>query len=101
MDSLANLVKNNVNVIMNSEANPDSSILKRQFQLHGYSEPYRFDNNGNSGGILFLFVREDIPSTLTESQIRIEESFVELNLRRKKSSYVVPAILNTLKYHIA
>ena len=82
LDSLANLVKNNVNIIMNSE-------------------PYRFDNNGNSGGILFLFVREDIPSTLTESQIRIEESFVELNLRRKKSSYVVPAVLNTLKYHIA
>ena len=33
--------------------------------------------------------------------MRIEVFFVELNLNREKGSYVAPAILNTLKYHIS
>ena len=68
---------------MISEAKLDSSFPKGEFQLHGYSEPYMFDGNGNGGGKL-LFICENIPSTLTESQIRIKWFFVELNLRRKK-----------------
>ena len=35
------------------------------------------------GGIL-LFIREDIPAKLTDSQIKIEEFFIESNLIRKK-----------------
>ena len=40
--------------------------------------------NGNGGGIL-VFIREDIPTKLTDPQMKIEGFFIELNLRRKKS----------------
>ena len=59
------------------------SYSKGQLQIHGYSEPYRFDKNVNGGGIL-LFIREDIPTILTESKMKTEGLFIELNLRRKK-----------------
>ena len=68
---------------MISETKLDSSFPKGQFQIHGYSEPYRLDRNGNGGGIL-VFIREDIPTKLIDSQMKIEGFFIELNLRRKK-----------------
>ena len=40
------------------------SYKKRMF-----SEPYKFDRNGNGGGRV-SFILEDIPSKLTESQMR-------------------------------
>ena len=55
---------------MISETKLDSSFPKGQFHLHGFSEPYRLDRNGNGGGIL-VFIREDIPSKLIESKMRI------------------------------
>ena len=60
--------------------------------------PYRLDRNRNGGGIL-VFIREDIPSKLIESQMRMEGFFLELNLKRKNGSYVAPIILNFLRYH--
>ena len=68
---------------MISETKLDSSFPNGQFQIHGHSEPYRFDRNGNGGGIL-VFIRDDILSKLVESQMKIEGFFIELNLRRKK-----------------
>ena len=67
---------------MISETKLDSSFPNGQFQK-GYSEPYRLDRNGNGAGIL-AFIREDIPTKLIDSQMKIEWFFVELNLRRKK-----------------
>ena len=68
---------------MISGAKLDSSFPKGQFHLHGFSEPYRLERNGNGAGIL-VFICEDIPSKLTESQMRTEGFFIELKLRRKK-----------------
>ena len=68
---------------MISETELDSSFPKGQFQIHGYSELYRFDRNGRGGGIL-VFIREDIQTKLTDCQMKIEGFFIELNLRRKK-----------------
>ena len=67
---------------MISEAKLDSFFPKGQFQLHSYSEPYRFDRNGNDGGIL-LFIPEDMPSKFTESRTRIELFFIEISQRGK------------------
>ena len=82
-DLPGDIIKNNVDILMISETKLDSSFPNGQFQIHGYSEPYRFDRNGNGGGIL-VFIREDIPSKLVESQMKIEGFFIELNVRRKK-----------------
>ena len=60
----------------------DSPFPNGHFQIYGYSELYRFDRNGNGGGIL-LFIREDIPTKLIESQMKIKGFSIELNLRRR------------------
>ena len=58
---------------MISEITLNSSFPNGQFQIHGYSEPYRFGRNGNGGGIL-VFIREDIPTKLIDSQTKIDGS---------------------------
>ena len=80
---LSDIIKNNVDILMISEPELDSSFPNEQFQFHGYSEPYRLDRNGNGGGIL-VFIRENIPTKPNDSQMKIERYFIELNLRRKK-----------------
>ena len=59
----------------------DSSFPIAQFQI-GYTT-YRLDRNANSGGIL-LYIRDDIPSTLLNSDISIESFSIEINIRKKK-----------------
>ena len=44
--------------------------------------PYRLDRNANGNGIL-LYVREDIPSKLLNSDLSIEGFVVEIRLRKK------------------
>ena len=100
-DLLANIIKDKINMLMISKPKLDSSCPKGQFHLHGFSELYRLDRNGNGGGIL-VFICKDIPSRLIESQMRIERFFVKLNIkkkRKKNGSYVAPIILNFLRYH--
>ena len=82
-DLLSDVIKNNINILMISETKLDSSFPNRKFQIHGYSETDRLDRNRNGGGIL-VFIREDIPTKLVDSQMEIEGFFIELNLRRKK-----------------
>ena len=81
-DLLANIVKDEIEILMTSETKLDSSFPKGQSHLNGFSEPYRLDINGNGGGIL-VFIREDIPCKLIESKMKIERFFLELNIKRK------------------
>ena len=67
---------------MISEINLDPSFSTRQFHLHGFSEPYRFDRNSNGRGIL-LYIREDLSSKLTLTKMVLGEFFVKFNLRKK------------------
>ena len=70
---------------MISETKLDETFPAAQFSLQGFSDLYRFDHNRNGGGIM-LYIREDIPSRLTEKKLRnnSEYFFVEINLRKKK-----------------
>ena len=70
---------------MISETKLDETFPAAQFFLQGFCDPYRFDRNRNSGGIM-LYIREDIPSRLIEKKLRnnSEYFFVEINLRKKK-----------------
>ena len=43
---LSDVIKNNIDMRMISEAKLDSSFPKGHFQIPGYFEPYRFDRNG-------------------------------------------------------
>ena len=64
------IIKNNIGIPMTFETKLDSSFPNGQFQIHGYSEPCGFDKNVNRSGIL-VFIREDIPTKLIESQMKI------------------------------
>ena len=68
---------------MISETKLGKSFLIGQFLMDGNSVPYRFDRNGNGGGIL-LYIREDIPSKILSINQNIECFFAEINLRNKK-----------------
>ena len=67
---------------MISETKLDPAFPTRQFHIHGFSEPGRFDRNSSGGGIL-LYIREDIPSKLILTKMTIEGFLVEINLRKK------------------
>ena len=85
-NSLVDIINNNTDILMISEAKLDPSFPNGQFHIHSFSEPYRFDRNGNGGGIL-LYIREDIPSKLILTKMAIEGFFVEINLGEKSGSF--------------
>ena len=75
-------MNNNIDILMIPETKLDPSFPNGQFHIHGFSERYWFDRNGNGGGIL-LYISEDIPSKLILTKMTIERFFVEINLRKK------------------
>ena len=57
---------------MISETKLDPSSPIGQFHIHGFSEPYRFDRNGNGGGIP-LYICENIPSKLILTKMTMRD----------------------------
>ena len=82
IDSLVQILHNNLDILLISETKIDSSFPTAQFQTEGYTT-YRLDRNTNGGGIL-LYIREDIPSTLLNSDMSIESFSIEINITKKK-----------------
>jgi exonuclease III len=85
-DSLISQLNENLDIILISETKLDDSFPPNQFFIQGYGVPYRFDRNGNGGGMI-LYIREDIPSKLLNPKCEnkeFEHFYVELNLRNKK-----------------
>ena len=80
-ESLQHVINKSIDVLLISETKIDSSFPSAQFHLEGYETPYRLDRNG--GGIL-LYIREDIPSKLLNTNLSIERFFAEIRLRKKK-----------------
>ena len=81
-DSLVRMLYNNLDILLTSETKIDFSFPTALFQIEGYTT-YRLDRNTNGGGIL-LYIPEDIPSTLLNSDISIESFSIEINVRKKK-----------------
>ena len=81
-DSLVQMLHNNLDILLISETKVDSSFPTAQFQIEGYTT-YRLDRNANAGGIL-LYVRENIPSLLVNSEMSIESFYIEINIEKKK-----------------
>ena len=81
-DSLVEILHSNVDILLISETKTDSSFPTAQFKIEGYTM-YRLDRNSNGGGIL-LYVREDIPSTLLNTELLIGGFCIEINIRKRK-----------------
>ena len=80
-DSLKEIVKDNVDILLLSETKIDSSFPTTQFCMDGFRR-YRHDRNLNGGGII-LYKRYDILSTLLNTETSIEGLNVEINVRKK------------------
>ena len=95
-DSLVEILPSNVDILLISETKIDSSFPTAQFKIEGYTT-FRLDRNSNVGGIL-LYVREDIPSTLLNTELLIEGFYIEINIRKKK--WLLICTYNPNKYLI-
>ena len=84
-DLLADAINRNIDVLLISETKIDSSFPDSQFQLSGFSCPYRRDRSGNGGGLM-LILRDDLPSKRLQTPpcIDAEILLIELNLRNIK-----------------
>ena len=74
-DSLADIIKDNIDILMISETKVDDFFLVGQFFLDGFGTPFRLVRNRNGGGII-LFVRNDIPAKVISTDDRPIESFM-------------------------
>ena len=59
-EPLAKLVQGKIDILIISETKIDESFTSNQFINDGYSTPFREDRNSH-GGVVLIFVREDIP----------------------------------------
>ena len=58
-ESFSYLIDNNINLILISKTKLEDFFPIAQFQMKGFSVPYRYDGNRKGGGLL-LYIREDI-----------------------------------------
>ena len=84
-EALTYIIDNNIDLLLISETKLNDSFPTTQFQMKGFSVPYRYDRNGKGGGLL-LYIREDIQSKLLISKWKcdIETLSVAVNLRNRK-----------------
>ena len=69
---------------MISETKICDSFPLGNFLIGGFSKPYRLDCD-SLGGVILLYVRENIPSNLLEVETKpIEGFYVEINLHNDK-----------------
>ena len=81
-DSLNEVIKDNIDVLLISETKIDSSFPTAQFYIDGFTT-YRRDKNINGGGII-LYIRDDIPSTSLNTDTSVEGLYVEINVGKEK-----------------
>ena len=75
----------NLYILLVTETKINSSFPEGQFEVDGFTTPYRVDRDYDGGGIL-LYIRQDIPSKLLIN-VKISENlegvFINQNFRRK------------------
>ena len=96
---LSDIVNRKLDILLISETKIDDSFPTVQFNIPGFSTPYRQDRKNDFGGGLLLYVRKDIPSQLKTNVIKIvdnfESIFIEINLYKKK--WLIGGIYNPNK----
>ena len=84
-EALTYIIDNNIDLLLISNTKLDDSFPIAQFQMKGFSVPYRYDRNGKGGGF-HLYIRDDIQSKLliSKSKCNIETLSVAVNLRKRE-----------------
>ena len=80
-DGLKFVIDDKIDIFLISETKLDDSFPTAQFLIEGFATPDRNDRN-SSGGELFLYIREGIPSKRLSCKTNygIETLIVEINL---------------------
>ena len=78
-DYLADIIKDNIDILIISETKVDDSFPDGQFFLGGFGTPFRLDRNRNGRGII-LFIRNGTPAKVVSTDDRpIKSFYAELN----------------------
>ena len=77
------VLHNNLDILLIFDIKTYSSIPAVQFEI-GYTT-YRLYTNTNGGGTL-LCIREDIPSTLLNTNVSTESFYIEINIKKEMAS---------------
>ena len=86
------IIQGKSDILVVTETKTDSTFLLNQFAIQGYLKPFK---NRNGGGV-FIYVREDIPSTdlkVHNTPQGIGSIFIKINLI-KISGFFVAAIIH-------
>ena len=99
-EALKSMIKNKIDIFVVSETKLDESFPTGQFEIDGFSTPFRVDRNKEGGGLI-IFIRSDIPCKILKTQLPndIEGIFIELKIRNKK--WILFAGYNPKKERIA
>ena len=82
-DSLADISKDNIDILMISEAKVNDCFPDGQFFVDSFGTLFCIDRKRNGGGIM-LFIINDIPAKVVSTDdTPIESFYVELNFRKK------------------
>ena len=96
-DQLVSGIKNNIDVLMISEAKIDKSLLNMQFHVEGYGNcVYRLDQNEYGSGIS-VYVREAVPSKLIPASNSLSmDIFHRIKFEKQNGFYcdVIPIIVD-------
>ena len=80
---VSELIKRFADIFMIFEIKFESSYPEGQFFIDGYHTSFRYDQNGNGGGIL-LYVREYIPANVIHCDFPASERFLlKLTFKRE------------------
>ena len=80
-DSLVQIFDYNIDILLVSETKIDSSFPSAQFYIDRYTI-FRRDRNSNGGGMI-LYIKDDIPANILNTNASIESFYVEINIRKK------------------
>ena len=81
---LSEMIRGNIDILVITESKIDNSFPNAQFNIDGYSTPFRKDRDIHGGGVI-IYVREDIPCRELKGHKpidNIEGIFLELKLRK-------------------
>ena len=80
------MLLDDIDIFIVTETKSDYSFPASQFNVEGYSTPFRLDRNKNDGGIVLYILSYIIASKLTGFTFpnNIEAFFVEINLKGNK-----------------
>ena len=81
---LVKFISGKVDILMILKTEIDEPFSLGQFNINGFNAPFRIECNSN-GGVIMLFLREDIPAKLRASKTHpVEGLYVAVKLRKQK-----------------